>query len=76
MKISFLATILLTSFATADPNPQYQHLPSLRDQATLQDKWTTERKASIPKLLQKHKIDAWLVNSIPFLLNRGYYESI
>ena len=61
MRISSVATVLLGSLAVADPNPSYQLLPSLREQAVLQDKWTAERRAAIPKLLQKHKIDAWLV---------------
>jgi hypothetical protein len=62
MRLSSAAALLLGSLAIADPTPQYQHLPLLRDQAVLQDKWTAERKASIPKLLQKHNVDAWLVH--------------
>ncbi|OAQ66326.1 xaa-pro aminopeptidase family enzyme protein [Pochonia chlamydosporia 170] len=62
MKLTSIATLLIGSLAIADPTPQYQLLPPLRDQAALQDKWTAERKASIPKLLQKHNIDAWLIS--------------
>ncbi|KAH0599028.1 hypothetical protein MHUMG1_03142 [Metarhizium humberi] len=61
VKFSSVTALLLISRAIADPKPQYQPLPSLRDQAALQDEWTAQRKASIPRLLQKHKIDAWLV---------------
>ncbi|TLD22060.1 hypothetical protein PspLS_07950 [Pyricularia sp. CBS 133598] len=42
--------------------PTYQPLPSLRDQATLVDAWTAERRALIPGLLAKHGVDAWLVS--------------
>lgn len=65
VKFSSATALLLISRAVADPKPQYQPLPSLRDQAALQDEWTAQRKASIPRLLQKHKIDAWLVLLTP-----------
>lgn len=43
--------------------PQFQALPSLREQADLVDGWTEERKALIPGLLRKYGIDAWLVGA-------------
>lgn len=43
--------------------PQYQLLPSLREQADIVDAWTEERKALIPGLLRKYGVDAWLVRS-------------
>ncbi|TQV95538.1 Xaa-Pro aminopeptidase family enzyme [Cordyceps javanica] len=55
---------LLTALAAAAPlcaateKPTYQHLPSLREQSALQEKWYAERRASIPGLLEKHGIDA------------------
>ncbi|KAI1406872.1 hypothetical protein F5Y13DRAFT_176188 [Hypoxylon sp. FL1857] len=42
--------------------PQFQTLPSLREQAELVDGWTEERKALIPGLLRKYGIDAWLMS--------------
>ncbi|OTA58923.1 hypothetical protein K449DRAFT_385475 [Hypoxylon sp. EC38] len=42
--------------------PQFQPLPSLREQAELVDGWTEERKALIPRLLRKYGIDAWLMS--------------
>ncbi|XDG08112.1 hypothetical protein ABKA04_007727 [Annulohypoxylon sp. FPYF3050] len=42
--------------------PQFQALPSLREQADLVDGWTEERKALIPGLLRKYGIDAWLMS--------------
>ena len=73
--------LLLLSIATAtasdapkppgrddlDKTPQYYPLPSLREQAKIQDAWTTERRAKIPALLQKHGVDAWLVTCTPTL---------
>lgn len=45
--------------------PQYQLLPSLREQADIVDAWTEERKALIPGLLRKYGVDAWLVRLPP-----------
>ena len=45
----------------ADKTPQYQLLPSLREQAEIVDAWTEERKDLIPGLLRKYGVDAWLV---------------
>jgi len=46
---------------TSDRQPKYYTLPSLREQAAIQDAWTKERRAGIPKILQKYAVDAWLV---------------
>lgn len=55
--------------AQASRISEYVELPPLREQAALQDAWTTERRSKIPDLLQKYGIDAWLVRlSIPRLL--------
>jgi hypothetical protein len=45
-------------------NGKYAILPSLREQAALKDGWTKSRIESIPALLNKHGVDAWLVRSI------------
>lgn len=45
----------------ASKAPQYQLLPSLREQAEIVDTWTKERKDLIPGLLRKYGVDAWLV---------------
>ncbi|KAF5322307.1 hypothetical protein D9619_000498 [Psilocybe cf. subviscida] len=56
---------LLASSATAQLHPKepatYQVLPSLRERATIQDKWTAERIANIPSLLKKYDAQAWLI---------------
>lgn len=51
---------VLASVSTAAP--QYHTLPSLRDQAAIQDAWRAERKTIIPGLLEKHGADAWLMS--------------
>ncbi|PSS05282.1 putative lipo protein [Coniella lustricola] len=48
--------------ADATKSPQYQALPSLREQASLLDGWTAERKALIPGILSKYNVDAWLMS--------------
>lgn len=42
--------------------PRYHLLPSLREQAEIQDAWTDERLKKVPSLLKKHNVDAWLVS--------------
>ncbi len=59
MRVSLIAT--LAGVAAAGASPSYQLLPSLRDQAVLQNEWAAARRAAIPALLRKHNIDAWLV---------------
>ncbi|OTA99008.1 hypothetical protein M426DRAFT_325518 [Hypoxylon sp. CI-4A] len=60
------ATLLATANAhhgtAPGKTPQFQPLPSLREQAELLDEWTEERKALIPGLLRKYGIDAWLMS--------------
>lgn len=54
--------ILLTALSCVSAlTPKYQRLPSLREQAKLQDAWTAERKEAIPALLAKYGVDAWIV---------------
>ncbi|OAA53631.1 Peptidase M24, structural domain protein [Niveomyces insectorum RCEF 264] len=48
--------------AASAPPPQYHTLPSLREQAAIQNAWTAERKTLIPGLLHKHGVDAWLMS--------------
>ena len=47
--------------------PEYQRLPPLRDQASIQDAWRDHRISNIPHILQKYGVDAWLVSSSPFI---------
>lgn len=50
--------------------PKYFTLPSLREQAEIQDAWTRERLDSIPALMRKHNVSAWLISQ------REYAEEI
>ena len=53
---------LLTVCLAADPSPEYQRLPPLREQAHLKDAWTAERISNIPTILEKYDVDAWLMS--------------
>ncbi|KAF9058061.1 hypothetical protein BJ165DRAFT_1521378 [Panaeolus papilionaceus] len=57
--LSYLAAFAAGQLHPAHP-AKYEPLPSLRDRAVVQDKWTTERISNIPALLEKYKVDAWL----------------
>lgn len=75
--IKLLTLLLSLSFVVAElvpPKPEYRILPPLREQAEIQDGWTRERRAGIPKLLQKYGIDAWLVGVSFIPGNRLRYE--
>lgn len=41
--------------------PAYVTLPTLREQAAIQDAWTEQRISTIPNILKKYGVDAWLV---------------
>ncbi|RDX53896.1 hypothetical protein OH76DRAFT_1161995 [Lentinus brumalis] len=41
---------------------RYRRLPSLREQAAILDSWRDERLATVPALLTKYRIDAWLIS--------------
>jgi hypothetical protein len=43
---------------------RYQEIPSLRDQAKIEQSWRDQRIASIPDLLRKYQADAWLVRLV------------
>lgn len=70
MRLISLAGLLALASASANDakQPTYQKLPTLRDQASLQNKWVAERKEAIPDLLAKHSMDAWLVRNFFFSL--------
>ncbi|KAI0772118.1 hypothetical protein BD413DRAFT_474897 [Trametes elegans] len=61
-----VAALALTCVAHAQQHPlnpaQYRRLPSLREQAAIQDGWRDERLARIPELLNKYRIQAWLIS--------------
>ncbi|CAK7224720.1 hypothetical protein SCUCBS95973_005613 [Sporothrix curviconia] len=55
-------------------SPQYHTLPSLRDQAVIQDAWTAERKTIIPHLLHKHGVDAWLMSQREYVEDTVFWS--
>lgn len=77
--IAALATLHVqssTGSQVAAKTPQYQLLPSLREQADIVDAWTEERKALIPGLLQKYGVDAWLVCFPESIINSTFFLSL
>lgn len=68
MLLSFSQILLfLGSVLAFQPSPSYQPLPSLREQADLVKEWKRERISKIPSILQKYKVDAWLVRKLGFI---------
>ncbi|KAH6663054.1 hypothetical protein B0J14DRAFT_279633 [Halenospora varia] len=58
-----IVIVLLTlCHVHASREPQYQTLPSLKEQAAIQDNWTRERLSLIPRILRKWGVDAWLMS--------------
>ncbi|KAK6856366.1 hypothetical protein PG995_006553 [Apiospora arundinis] len=53
--------------------PQFQTLPTLRDQAKIVDGWTDERKALIPSILRKYGVDAWLISQREYAEDTVYW---
>ena len=53
--------VALINSAAVTKKPQYQRLPPLRQQAAIEDAWKQERIDNVPKILNKHGVDAWLV---------------
>ena len=72
MKIIIIPLLAIVSFACA--KPQYQPLPPLREQAALQDKWTASRLETIPQLLEKHNVDAWLVSQREYAEDTAFWS--
>ncbi|KAL7282550.1 hypothetical protein ACG7TL_004021 [Trametes sanguinea] len=68
--ISVISALLLctlvvrAAFAQLHPTgpASYQRLPSLREQAAILDSWRDERLSKIPDLLNKYRIQAWLIS--------------
>ncbi|PBK69677.1 hypothetical protein ARMSODRAFT_956460 [Armillaria solidipes] len=62
VKWVILFFLMLVGGQLHPPTPaEYRRLPPLREQAEILDRWTSERIARIPLLLQKYGVDAWLM---------------
>ncbi|GIZ46783.1 hypothetical protein CKM354_000989500 [Cercospora kikuchii] len=57
-----VSLLLCLAFGVHASKPHVHHLPSLREQAKIQDGWREERLANIPAILRKHGVDAWIVS--------------
>jgi hypothetical protein len=70
-----ITSMVQSALAGTNPHktPQSQTLPSLRDQATIIDGWTGERKALIPEILRKYGIDAWLISQREYAEDTVYW---
>ena len=63
MKLQTFFTLgLPLAIAHHPPSPSYQTLPSLRDQATLVNNWTSIRRATISSILTENNVSAWLIS--------------
>jgi glucose-6-phosphate 1-dehydrogenase len=61
--LQLLLSCAASQLSAAVELPEYRRLPSLREQAAIQDAWRDERVSRIPHILQKYGVDAWLVCS-------------
>lgn len=61
--LSFLLSLLLLSVSALAKDPRIHQLPPLREQAKIQDGWLQQRLDTIPSILQRHGVDAWLVSN-------------
>ncbi|KAJ3511946.1 hypothetical protein NLJ89_g3808 [Agrocybe chaxingu] len=65
MKALIFVSLLVSCVVQAQFHPrqpaQYWPLPPLRTRASIQNNWTSERIARIPKLLKKYGAGAWLI---------------
>lgn len=72
LNVPFLLALLTQVHGISDKfNGEYSTLPPLREQAALKDAWTKSRIDSIPALLSKHGVDAWLVLILHYPLLAG-----
>ena len=68
LKAVCLKFLFLCAYVQSSPSlkaPEYQRLPPLREQAAIQDAWRDQRVSTIPHILQKYGVDAWLVCRFP-----------
>ena len=78
LKSIFLRLLLLQTIAVqivSSKPPKHEHitLPTLREQAAIQDAWTEQRISNIPNILKKYGVDAWLVRCLS--INAARYRS-
>jgi len=65
MSLRALLAVLIFSTAVvaqASLSPQYRRMPSPRQRAELENAWTAQRLSTVPKLLKRYGVDAWLIS--------------
>lgn len=63
MKPQHLIPVIAPLVIANQPHsPAYQTLPSLREQASLINEWTSVRRSNIPAILKSHNVSAWLIS--------------
>lgn len=55
-------------------SPQYHVLPSLKDQASLINSWRSLRIANIPAILEKNRVDAWLLSQKEYAEDTAFWS--
>jgi hypothetical protein len=73
LQLLLLYTVAVHIVSSKSPKPEYITLPTLREQAAIQDAWTEQRISNIPNILKKYGVDAWLVRC--FSVNAVRYRS-
>jgi hypothetical protein len=54
--------------------PKYFTLPPLREQAEIQDAWLQERLDSIPALMRRHNVSAWLISQREYAEDTAFWS--
>lgn len=75
-RVAICASLVLATIPTLcqlhpDIPARYRQLPSLREQAEIQDSWRDERLDALPELMKKYNVDAWLVSGSTNLCSLG-----
>jgi hypothetical protein len=73
LQLLLLHTVAVQIVSSKSSKPEYITLPTLREQAAIQDAWTEQRISNIPNILKKYGVDAWLVRCLS--VNAARYRS-
>ncbi|CAF9920327.1 MAG: hypothetical protein GOMPHAMPRED_002056 [Gomphillus americanus] len=72
--VNLISCLLPLAVYAESLNPKYHGLPSLREQAAIQDSWRDERLANIPQLLRKHGVDSWLMSQREYAEDTAFWS--
>lgn len=68
------AVLLQLASIAAATAPRYHELPPLRAQAAITDSWRSERLQNIPRILQRHGVDAWLMSQREYAEDTAFWS--